>query len=180
MGKPKMLLPFQEATILETVLKNVERADTDGIMVVLGSSFVKTEELVRNYKAGYCYNDSFRSGMLSSVQCGVKNIIRQECGYLFCLGDQPMISTEVINITINAYLSSGKGIVLPVYKGRRGHPLLVSSIYREEILGLKEEESLKTLLRRHAGEVMEVEVDDERILRDIDTPEDYNNETNQN
>ena len=80
---------------------------------------------------------------------------------------------------IEAYRKSGKGILIPVFNGKRGHPLLVSSRYREEIKKLDGNEGLRALAGRFPDDVLEVDAGTSDILRDIDTPEDYKNELNQ-
>jgi CTP:molybdopterin cytidylyltransferase MocA len=98
---------------------------------------------------------------------------------LIFLGDQPMIGTEIINIVIEAYRREGKGIVIPVFDNKRGHPLLIDLKYRDEIGKLKPEEGLHILARKFADDVLEVKVHTRDILKDIDTKEDYINELKQ-
>jgi CTP:molybdopterin cytidylyltransferase MocA len=89
------------------------------------------------------------------------------------LGDQPDISAGVIDALIAAYQEGRKGIVVPVFKGRRGHPLLVDLKYREEIVALPPETGLRGLLTAHSDDILEVGLREEGILTDIDTPEEY-------
>jgi molybdenum cofactor cytidylyltransferase len=98
---------------------------------------------------------------------------------LIFLGDQPMIGSEIINIVIEAYRREGKGIVIPVFDNKRGHPLLIDLKYRDEIGNLKPEEGLHILARKFADDVLEVKVNTPDILKDIDTKEDYINELKQ-
>jgi molybdenum cofactor cytidylyltransferase len=93
-------------------------------------------------------------------------------------GDQPMIEAGEINRVIAARMESGKGIVMPAYRGRRGHPLLIDSRYREEVMTLPENKGLRTLAAQNPGDVFEAETDDPSVLRDIDTQDDYLNELN--
>jgi len=121
MGKPKLLLPFGEKTIIETIVETVVSSKVEKTLVILGSDRKKMEERIKNYPVKIVYNRDFRSGMLSSVQCGFRALPEDIRAVLVVLGDQPKISTIVINKLIDAYKSSGKGIVLPVYKKERGH-----------------------------------------------------------
>jgi molybdenum cofactor cytidylyltransferase len=93
-------------------------------------------------------------------------------------GDQPFIDSEVINLVIKTYLSSGKGIVIPVYEKKRGHPLLIDSKYRSEIEGLDPDKGLRSLAMLHSEDVLEIETGKPGILRDFDTYEDYKSEIN--
>ena len=94
------------------------------------------------------------------------------------LGDQPMVEASVINKMINLYNESGKGILVPVFENKRGHPLLADKKYRDEIKNLDDPEGLKGLLRRHPDDLLEVDSENPSVLMDIDTRKDYNNQIN--
>ena len=111
--------------------------------------------------------------MLSSVQCGLRNIHGSTGAVLIIPGDQPLIEPAVINRVIGAYRRSKKGIVMPVFKGQRGHPLLVDKKYFEEIKSYGKNEVLRSLARIHKDDILEVSVNTAAILKDFDTKEDY-------
>ncbi len=92
------------------------------------------------------------------------------------LGDQPSVSFAVIDRVISAYKQTGKGIVLPVYKKERGHPVLIDARYRKEIERLDPSLGLRQLVYSSAEDILEVEVKTASILRDIDNAEDYRQE----
>jgi molybdenum cofactor cytidylyltransferase len=179
MGFPKMLLDFNGKSMLESVIENVSASDVNHILVVLGAERDKLTELVRNMNVSYCYNEHYKKGMLSSVRCGVENTPGDCDAVLVFQGDQPFISPEVINTVIEAYRLSGKGLVIPVCKKKRGHPLLISRKYLEKIALLDDHEGLRSLAYLYSDDVLEVETDDQTILRDFDTYEEYKKEINQ-
>ena len=116
--------------------------------------------------------------MLSSVQCGFKNLPANFDAVLVFPGDQPFIEPDVINLIIKAYRETGKGIIVPVYRKKRGHPLLIDRKYRDEINTLEENEGLRSLSNMHQEDVFEVKTNSPGILKDFDTKEDYLNELN--
>lgn len=179
MGFPKMLLTFNGRTMIENVIGNVIRSDVDNTMVVLGADRDTLIELVEKSPVKYCYNDNYKEGMLSSVKCGFRNLPSDFEAVLVFQGDQPLIFPKAINTVIEAYRHSGKGIVIPVYKNKRGHPLLIDRIYRNEIEKLDAHEGLRSLAYQFSDDVLEVETDNSDILRDFDTYEDYKKEINQ-
>jgi molybdenum cofactor cytidylyltransferase len=79
----------------------------------------------------------------------------------------------VVARLLQAFQTAGRGIVVPTSNGRRGHPLLVSLRYCDEILTCYEAVGLRGLLQAHPEEVHEVEVGTARILEDVDTPLDF-------
>jgi len=179
MGFPKMLLSFNGTTMIETVIGNVTRSNVDNVLIVLGANSDAITGLDINMSVRYCYNDSYKEGMLSSVLCGFRNLPSDFEAVLVFQGDQPLIPPNVINKVIETYRLSGKGIVIPVYNGKRGHPLLIDKKYNDEIEKLNTREGLRSLAYQFSDDVLEVETDDPGILRDFDTYEEYKEEINQ-
>ena len=176
MGKPKLLLPFKGKTIIEAVVESAIRSEVDKVLVVVGSEREKVEAKIKNFPVEIAYNRDFRSGMLSSIQCGFKALPENAQAVLVILGDQPSISSEVINKIIAAYKKTGRGIVLPVYKKDRGHPVLIDTKYRQEIERLNPNLGLRELVYNRPEDILEVKVRTSGVLRDIDTADDYRNE----
>jgi len=179
MGFPKMLLKFNGKTMIEKVMENVADSDSDSILVVLGAGMEDLINLVRKYDVKYCYNDNYRDGMLSSVQCGFKHLPSDTAATLVFQGDQPFINPAVINMVINVYKTAGKGIIIPVYEGKRGHPLLLDNKYTNQIYNLDPAEGLRSISYLNSSDVLEVETYEPGILRDFDTYDDYIQEINQ-
>jgi molybdenum cofactor cytidylyltransferase len=180
MKTPKMLLPFRGKTIIENVINIVTESEVDRTMVVLGSSADIISRIITGAPVYHCYNDKYKEGMLSSVKCGFRNLPADLQGVLVFQGDQPLIPPETVNKVIEAWRKSGKGIVIPVTSGKRGHPLLVDRKYRDEIEKLDNEKGLRSLAEKFQSDVLEVEVDSPEILIDIDTQQDYINAINKN
>ncbi len=175
MGESKQLLPFENQTILETVIDHIVQSTVDETLVVLGSNREKIEDVIKDLSVKSVYNPSYKEGMLSSAQKGFGSLPEEAEAALIFLGDQPKIPTSVIDQVIRAYHSSEKGIVLPVYDQKRGHPVLISTKYREEVAHLNHQIGLRELIHNHPEDILEVDLDSPSILEDIDTPEDYKN-----
>ena len=173
MGAPKLLLPYRGATMIEAVVAAVTASGVDATLVVLGANRPAIREKLRKYPVSVAVNTRFREGMLSSIQRGVSALPRRFRAALIVLGDQPDLSPAVIEALITAWQEGRKGIVVPVFGGRRGHPLLLDLKYRREIERLTPETGLRGLLAAHPDDLLAVEVPDGSVLTDIDTPEDY-------
>lgn len=173
MGQPKMLLPYGEKTIVETVIDCALASMADEVLVVLGANREKIIKRIKNLSVKSVVNPNFSSGMLSSVQVGFKALPEEVESALVLLGDQPGITSAIIDRLLEAYGSSKKSIVVPIYQGSRGHPVLIDTKYREEIHSLHNEIGLRELLHNHPDEVLEVDLDEAEILQDVDNPEDY-------
>jgi molybdenum cofactor cytidylyltransferase len=179
MKVPKMLLPFHGKTIIETVIENVRSSKTGKTIVVLGSDKEKILKVTGQLPVIHCYNENYKQGMLSSVICGFRSLPENFEAVMVILGDQPGIGPAVIDEVIDAYRKSGKGIIVPVYKNKHGHPMLVDRKYREEIEKLDPDDGLRSLFRKFPDDVFEVETKYPAILKDIDTQEDYLDELKQ-
>jgi len=173
MGRPKQLLPFGKQTLIETVIDHVLLSQVEKIMVVLGANRELVAKRLAKFPISLVFNPRYQDGMLSSVQLGFEAIARDATAAIIILGDQPTIPGSVIDSIINAYYSSGKGIIIPIYQKRRGHPVLIDYKYRNEVAALDPALGLRSLVHGHPGDVEEVIVESPAILKDIDFPEDY-------
>ncbi len=160
-------------------LLNVTSSRVNNTIVVLGDERDSLMDLIAKTSVMYCYNDMYREGMLSSVKCGIRNLPSDYKAVLVFQGDQPFITPIAINIVIEAFLLSGKGIVIPTYQNRRGHPLLIDRKYSGEIEKLSATKGLRSLADKFSDDVLEVATNESGILRDFDTYEEYMKEINQ-
>jgi len=108
--------------------------------------------------------------MAGSVRLGLRQIDPASTGVLICLADHPLVSSETIKELVNVHLSVPDSILIPVYKGGRGHPTLFPRKTIEDIYSV---ETLRDLIASRSGSVRAVDVDDEGVILDMDTPEDY-------
>ena len=176
MGQPKLLLPFGEKTIIETVVEKVVSSKVDNTLVVLGSEREKVEQKIKAFPVETAFNADYPSGMLSSVLCGLRTLPEETQAVVVVLGDQPSVSKEVIDKIVDAYQKTGKGIVLPVYKKERGHPVIIDLKYKNEVENLSPDIGLRGTVYSHPDDILEVEVDTAGILQDIDVEADYKRE----
>jgi xanthine dehydrogenase accessory factor len=179
MGKPKMLLPYGDSTMIGTVAGNATNAVGDHVRVVLGANAEAIRDTIADLEVETVLNPGYQRGMLSSVQAGIRNLPPGTTAVMILLGDQPMIRTHIMDRLIEQYKQSEKTILVASANGKRGHPVIFSTDYIPEILAYGPDGMLRQLLEKHSGEVEELETGHEEILRDIDTPADYENERHQ-
>jgi molybdenum cofactor cytidylyltransferase len=176
MGTPKLILPFGEVTMIETVVCTLLRSKVDRVLVILGSDRDKIMPLLAGKDVDTVVNARYQEGMLSSIQAGFQALPQEVEAVLVFLGDQPLIPVSVIDKMIECYKKAGKGIILPVYKKKRGHPLLIDTKYKDEVIALSPAVGLRALTHNHPEDVHEVDVATVHVLKDIDYPEDYRRE----
>lgn len=173
MGTQKLLLPFDGKTIVEKVVENILNSGIENILVVLGANRIEIDEVLEFWPVRTIWNENFREGMHTSVISGVKSLPADAKAVMFFLGDQPFIPVNVSAKVVAAWKDSGKGIVIPLFNGKRGHPPLYDLKFRKEILNLDPSVGLRSVALKFQDEILEVETGCPGILKDIDTQEDY-------
>lgn len=174
MGEPKQLLPFGKSTIIETAIDNMLGSELHDVIVVIGHESEKVHEKIRNKPVKVVFNPSYREGMLTSAQCGVRSLSDCADAFALMLVDQPFITRDLINCVIDEFEETKKGIALPSFDYRRGHPAIFDRRYARDILALDAESSgIRSLFKKNADDIHYVIVDTNRVLRDIDYRRDY-------
>jgi len=173
MGTPKQLLPWGEKNILQQVLDNTSTSRLEKILLILG---YRAEHIIDRInlssRTHIVINNEYKKGMSSSVKCGIKNAPNDTEAFMLVLGDQPFINAAIIDKLIDCYHSGKHGIVIPVYDGKRGHPVIFDILYKDELLSISDQ-GAKEVINRHLDDILEVPVDSSNILVDIDTPQEY-------
>ncbi len=167
MGRPKLLMEAGGKTVLEHTLSGVYDV-ADEIVVVTGCYHDKMNEILKNYrKVKVHYNPDYKKGMFSSVTRGVQSVHAHR---IFIIpGDCPLIGEEIYR----RLLDIEGDIIVPAYRGRGGHPVLISEKAKKELLKESADSTLKDFIKKHGAFYVEVNTD--VILKDVDTPEDFEN-----
>ena len=171
----KMTLPWGESTIVEHSL----RAALDVCSRVVLVAGFRVEEIARIFRdwprVEVVNNERYEEGMFSSVQMGVRSI--GNGGFFLALGDMPGVSGDIYRTLLGwdrrlaSILGGTAHAVIPKYRGKKGHPLLLSPETKIRILDSEISRTLRDVLAEVPTII--VPVDDQGILHDIDTPADY-------
>lgn len=187
MGYPKQLLPFCGSTIIGTVVDTMLNSKFSEVIVVVGFCAHEIQFILQEKNIRIINNEDHREGMLNSVQKGVHSFdfntrrrlmedstFNDRCAFSLMLVDQPFITSDIINRVIDAYSETDKGIVLPSYDYRRGHPVIFNHRYADDILALDADSGgVRSLYDVYRNDIHYVPVDTDAVLRDIDYPKDY-------
>jgi molybdenum cofactor cytidylyltransferase len=92
---------------------------------------------------------------------------------LIVLADQPFVRAETLDRMIEQHGRSGAEILIPVFEGRRGNPVLLDRAVFQEAMALEGDTGCRAIFGKHLDGIREVEVDDPGILMDLDSREDY-------
>lgn len=179
MGELKQLLPFGKSTVIESVLDALITSKLDEIIVTLGHESERIKEKIAakldHKRVRAAYNPDYKLGMLTSIKAGIKAANPNSDALLIALVDQPFIKSKLVNEVIEAFSKTDKGIVIPSYNMRRGHPMVMDlRKYKAEIMNIQGEESgLRELIRAHSDDIFYLVIDSDIVLRDMDYKEDY-------
>ncbi len=176
MGALKQLLPYGDRTVVEQVVTVLLAAPVDEVVVVLGHRHDEIRQVLERWPVRVTYNPRYVEGMFSSIQHGWSQVHPESEAVLHVLVDQPQIQANVVRTLINAYREVRSGIHVPTFGARRGHPILLDAKYRSEVLGMEDGLTMRDFMRSHAAEVKEMPVGTDTILRDMDTPQEYERE----
>ena len=173
----KMLLPWGGSTIVEQSVKTALSVCSRLILVVGFRARELTELFRKRLEVEVVVNADFASGMFSSVRQGAE--AAAEGPFFLALADMPGVSGGVYRNLLHwgrrldgGFAAAGTAYaVIPQYRGKKGHPLLLSAGIRARILRADASETLRDVLAGVPTAV--VPVDEPGILHDIDTPADY-------
>ena len=118
-------------------------------------------------------NPDYRLGMTTSVQVALRSLDPVPDAYLLALVDQPQIGLPVVQLLLAAHARTRKGLVIPVWQGKRGHPLLLAAAYRPAVLALTPDQGLNVVTRGYPQDTLELPIGNDDILRDMDYQEEY-------
>jgi molybdenum cofactor cytidylyltransferase len=196
MGQPKALVPFPESfrnarsndadwlaahadaapTQPKTFLchlSEVTQHPRAGILrVVVGAHAREIQAQAKLDAEELVVNEDWQRGQLSSLQAAIRSLPEGATeGMLVCLVDHPLISAEMVGRVIGAFDGAKNKIVIPTYRGRRGHPVIFPSAMYAELLSAPEEIGARAVVRAHEGDVIEVPVDEEGVVLNLNDPE---------
>jgi len=161
----KPLMPMGGKTVIEVILEKLKKSSVDLTLVVLGHEAGRIEASIKGTEVGIVLNREYREGMLSSVKLGVTF---EDSDFLIFPVDHPLVEVKTIDLLI--YNRDENRIVVPTYRGKRGHPILIPSPLAEELIRFRGR-TLRDFV--HERQIKEVEVDDEGVIINLNTPEDF-------
>jgi molybdenum cofactor cytidylyltransferase len=173
MGQFKPLLPLDGKTVIESAIATFRNAGITRIVVATGHEAAQLLPLLKDAEISTVHNPEYASGMYSSVQAGIKSLSEDVEACFLLPADIPLVRPATVKTIAARYELNRPSVVYPVFLGRHGHPPLIARSLFAEILAGDGKDGLRALLQRHDADASEVDVFDEGILLDLDTPEDY-------
>jgi len=175
MGRPKLLLPDLEGTIVGALVASLRAAGVETIALVSAPEDTALQDWARAHGLVAAVNPAPERGMLSTIQAGIAglDLLAQPRTLLISPADLPALRPATIAEVVRRREAANAPLALPVWQGRHGHPLVIAPELIPEIAALDPAIGLRQLRDRHAAATLWIEVDDPGAVHDVDTPDDY-------
>ena len=173
MGGPnKLLAEIDGVPMVARVAQRLLASRSRPIIAVLGNQADAVDAALGKLPVERVRNPDFAAGLSTSLKRGIATLPPELDGVIVCLGDMPLISGRHLDRLIAAFNPlEGRTIIVPTRRGKRGNPVLWSKRFFAQMTELAGDVGAKHLIGEHADLVAEVEMDDDAVLVDIDTPE---------
>lgn len=167
----KLLADFRGKPMLLHVIEAVRGSRACEVVVVAGHEAERVRLLVDGLADRIVFNRLHTEGLSTSIVAGLDAVAADVDGVVVCLGDMPRLRADHIDRLISAFApGKGRDICVPVHAGRRGNPVLLGRRYFEEMRAVVGDKGARDLVAAHPEAVVEVEMADDAVLHDIDTP----------
>ncbi len=149
------------------------------VVIVLGAEAEEIRKSLTWFDGKIVVNEEWQKGQLTSIIKGINALDLNSTepeeinGAMICPVDHPLLSQSILVDLLQEYWTSKKGIIIPTFNGQRGHPVIFDKKYFDELRSAPHDVGARAVVHKHADDVCEVPVNEESVLINIDTPEDY-------
>jgi CTP:molybdopterin cytidylyltransferase MocA len=169
-GSQKLVASFRGAPVVTHAARAL-RAETDDLVVVVGSDADAVRRALQDVPAHIVDNDAWPLGLSTSIRRAVEAVHGDADAIVLAVGDQPQLDPEVVRAVIARWRETGKSIVSASYRGARAHPVLFARDWFDALRALQGDAGARLLIERSGDAVSYVEID-APMPRDVDTPGD--------
>jgi molybdenum cofactor cytidylyltransferase len=173
MGHNKLLATLPNGkTIIAATVEKVLATAAHPVIVVTGHQDEQIRAALAGRKLRFVHAESYAAGMAESFRAGIAALSDSIGAALIVLGDMPLVSSATIEKILAAFdPEEGREIVVPVHDGQRGNPVLWGAKFFPELLGVSGDTGARNILLKHMESVAEINIPDDTVLHDFDTPE---------
>jgi molybdenum cofactor cytidylyltransferase len=178
MGSPKALIPYQGRAFLDHLLEITHHPKIGVRRVVLGAHAEPIAKAIDLAADEIVINADWEKGQLSSIHSALHSLPAGTDGMLLFLIDHPLISAELVDNLITRFYASHAPIVLPVFEGKRGHPVLFASSLYPELQSASLEIGARSVVWAHKAEISEHHTIEEGCVLNLNDPQTFARVTN--
>jgi molybdenum cofactor cytidylyltransferase len=170
-GSAKILLPLGEKPLLRHIAEIILASEANNLTVVLGEVVEEARTALKDLPVQFKINEDWSSGQSTSIKTGLRALPGEASAALIFLADQPFISTELINEIIQRYKTSDDRVIIPRVGAQRTNPVLIDRSFFPDLEKIEGDTGARALFDRFP--ISWFDWEDERLLLDIDSPDDY-------
>ncbi|MEP7347736.1 MAG: nucleotidyltransferase family protein [Gemmatimonadaceae bacterium] len=170
-GAPKVVAPLAGTSLVRHVVERLQESSIDELLVVAGDEADDIGRAINGTRARLAINANPSAGLSESLRIGLHAVEADAEAILVALGDQPLIDPGVVTLMVAAWRGGRGKIIVPVYNGERGNPVLFDASLRAELMLLEGDHGARDLFDTHSSYVYRLIVD-LPAPRDVDTQED--------
>jgi molybdenum cofactor cytidylyltransferase len=170
MGSPKALLPYQGRPFLEHLLEVTKHPGIGVRRVVLGAHAAAITSAIVLNPEEVVVNADWEQGQLSSIKAALRSLPPGTEGILLCLIDHPLISKALVDGLVDLFLTTRAPVVLPVFEGRRGHPVIFSAELYQELENAPVDQGARSVVWAHKEEIREYLTSEEGCVVNLNDP----------
>jgi len=171
MEDEKLLLDVGGLPMVERVIRAAQSPLIGEAILIYRDDAVKA--IGERYRLKTLYNPHAEEGQSAAVKLGISSADPAADGFMFFVGDQPCLTQSTVNELIRIFAGKNSSVVVPLYNGRRGNPVIFPSLLKETLLGLEGDCGGRTVLEGMKDTIVLVPIDAGSEGRDIDTKADY-------
>lgn len=180
MGQSKQLLPIDGQPMVRRVVEAVCAARLDQVIVVVGDQAQAVTGALSGLAVDVVTNQDWLTGMSTSLRSGLAAVRPEIEAALIVLADQPALGPALLQQIVAHYAQTRAPIVVPVYEGKRGNPVLFDRRVFAELRKVEGDKGGRGLLARYEDQVSRLPVGDPAVILDVDTQDDYRRATTLN
>lgn len=175
MGEPnKLLLTVQGRPLVRRTAQVLLASRICDMVAVLGHEAEEVRGILEDLPLEVVVNEDYAQGQMTSVYRGLQALTGDYDGVMIALADQPVIEARDIDAIIEAFGRPRSGSVLvPTYRGQRGNPIVLAYAHREAILSGGRNLGCRRFIEKNPELVTTLEMDNDHVVVDLDTPEEY-------
>src|ERR1700719_768904 len=172
MGEPKALVSVQGLTFVEHLFAATRLPRVSITRIILGAHAAEISAKLKFDPAMIVVNPDWPRGQLSSIHAAIRSLPADTTdGIILCPVDHPLVSRHLISALIAQFDSSRKAIALPVYRGKRGHPVIFRATLYDELLAASPGVGARQVVWAHSQDVQEVPTEEEGVVLNLNDPE---------
>ena len=171
-GENKLTKKIKGIPLIKRSVQNILASSINELIVVLGHQKEIIEKLIdKNEKIKFIFNKEYESGMAASIKTGLNNLSEKTEAFFICLGDMPMVNSDVYNQLINS--RNQKNIIVPTYNGQQGNPVLFDKSMKEKVMDITGDVGAKKILDLNKDKILNLEINNQSITKGFNTQGDF-------